>query len=55
MAPIWKKYYSDIGSIMYVVDASNLCQIAAAGVLLYTILAEPGLQQAKVCKTSVYS
>jgi hypothetical protein len=55
MAPIWKKYYSDIGSIMYVVDASNLCQIAAAGVLLYTILAEPGLQKAKVCKTSVYS
>ncbi|PNF36434.1 hypothetical protein B7P43_G15893 [Cryptotermes secundus] len=47
MAPIWKSYYSGIQKIMYVVDASNLCQIAAAGVLLYTILAEPCLQKAK--------
>ncbi|XP_023704885.1 ADP-ribosylation factor-like protein 16 [Cryptotermes secundus] len=48
MAPIWKSYYSGIQKIMYVVDASNLCQIAAAGVLLYTILAEPCLQKAKI-------
>lgn len=48
MAPIWKSYYSGIQKFMYIVDASNLCQIAAAGVLLYTILAEPCLQKAKV-------
>lgn len=48
MSPIWRNYYYGIESIMYVVDASNLCQISAAGVLLYTILAEPCLQKAKV-------
>lgn len=55
MAPIWRNYYSGIRSIIYVVDASNLCQIAAAGVLLYTILAEPRLQKAKVCNICVFS
>lgn len=55
MAPIWRNYYSCIRSIIYVVDASNLCQIAAAGVLLYTILAEPSLQKVKVCNICVYS
>lgn len=54
MAPIWRNYYSCVRSIIYVVDASNLCQIAAAGVLLYTILAEPSLQKAKVCDICVY-
>ncbi|KDR10582.1 ADP-ribosylation factor-like protein 16 [Zootermopsis nevadensis] len=48
MSPIWRNYYYGIESIMYVVDASNLCQISAAGVLLYTILAEPCLQKAKI-------
>lgn len=48
MAPLWNQYYQNITRIIYVVDASNLCQIAAAGVLLYTVLAEPQLKQAKV-------
>lgn len=48
MAPIWKSYYNGINKIMYIVDASNLCQIPAAGVLLYSILAEPSLQKTKV-------
>lgn len=48
MAPLWHHYYQDIKKVMFVVDASNLCQIAAAGVLLYTILSEPKLQSAKV-------
>jgi ADP-ribosylation factor family. len=48
MAPIWESYYNGINKIIYVVDASNLCQIAAAGVLLYSILTEPSLQKAKV-------
>ncbi|PSN48914.1 ADP-ribosylation factor-like protein 16 [Blattella germanica] len=48
MAPIWASYYSEKTKIMYVVDASNLCQIAAAGVLLYSILAEPNLQKSKM-------
>jgi GTPase SAR1 family protein len=48
MAPIWRNYYYETQRIVYVVDASNLCQISAAGVLLYTILAEPCLQKAKV-------
>lgn len=34
--------------IIYVVDTSNLCQISAAGVLLYSLLVEPRLQQVKI-------
>lgn len=48
MAPLWSKYYKTAGKIMFVVDASNLCQIAAAGVLLYSILVNPNLQKTKV-------
>ena len=33
---------------MYVVDASNLCQISAAGVLLYSLLVEPRLENVKI-------
>jgi hypothetical protein len=54
MAPIWRNYYYGIQRIVYVVDASNLCQISAAGVLLYTILANPCLQKAKVQKNFLY-
>lgn len=35
--------------VIYVVDASNLCQISAAGVLLYSLLVEPKLQHVKIC------
>lgn len=48
MAPIWSTYFNDIDKVIYVVDASNLCQISAAGVLLYTVLVNPLLQKAKV-------
>lgn len=48
MAPLWNKYFNGITKIIYVVDASNLCQISAAGLLLYTILADPLLKSAKV-------
>lgn len=48
MAPLWKNYFSNINKVIYVVDASNLCQISAAGVLLYTILVHPALKLAKV-------
>lgn len=48
MAPIWPKYFAGIQRVLYVVDASNLCQISAAGVLLYTILADPQLKNVKV-------
>ncbi|XP_022907977.1 ADP-ribosylation factor-like protein 16 [Onthophagus taurus] len=47
MAPIWSNYFTGIKKLIYVVDTSNLCQISAAGVLLYTILANP---QLKFCK-----
>lgn len=50
MAPLWNQYYHNVTKIIYVVDASNLCQIAAAGVLLYTVLAEPQLKNSKVSK-----
>ena len=36
MAPIWQNYYKQVNKIIFVVDASNLCQIASAGVLFYT-------------------
>ncbi|KAJ6600716.1 ADP-ribosylation factor-like protein 16 [Pseudolycoriella hygida] len=48
MAPMWKNYFGDVKKLMYVVDTSNLCQISAAGVLLYSLLADPRLQHAKV-------
>lgn len=48
MSPLWPKYFEGITKIIYVVDASNLCQISAAGVLLYTIVAHPLLKNAKV-------
>jgi len=33
MAPLWRQsqYFEDVKKLMYVVDASNLCQISAAG------------------------
>ncbi|KAL1138840.1 hypothetical protein AAG570_008902, partial [Ranatra chinensis] len=48
MAPLWNQYYTNVPKIMFVVDASNLCQISASGVLLYTLLSEPTLQKSKV-------
>lgn len=48
MAPLWPKYFKGITNIMYVVDTSNLCQISASGVLLYSILVEPELSNTKV-------
>lgn len=53
MAPIWHKYYSGVKKVIYVVDTSNLCQISAAGVLLYTSLAHPDLKNAKVSTTHI--
>ncbi|XP_036225393.1 ADP-ribosylation factor-like protein 16 [Bactrocera oleae] len=48
MAPLWRQYYEKVSKIIYVVDTSNLCQISAAGVLLYSILAEPRLQRCRI-------
>lgn len=48
MAPLWSKYLHGVTKLLYVVDTSNLCQISAAGVLLYTMLSHPGLQKTKV-------
>ncbi|XP_072387009.1 ADP-ribosylation factor-like protein 16 [Diabrotica undecimpunctata] len=48
MAPIWPKYFGDINKIIYVVDVSNLCQISAACVLLYTVLVNPLLKNAPI-------
>lgn len=36
-----------MGKIIYIVDSSNLCQISAAGVLLYSLLVEPKLKNVK--------
>uniref|UniRef100_A0A2A4JB41 ADP-ribosylation factor-like protein 16 n=1 Tax=Heliothis virescens TaxID=7102 RepID=A0A2A4JB41_HELVI len=47
MAPLWHNYLDGIEKVIYVVDTSNLCQISAAAVLLYTLLAEPRLKNAK--------
>ncbi|XP_053698781.1 ADP-ribosylation factor-like protein 16 [Sabethes cyaneus] len=48
LAPIWRDYLNKpVDRVIYVVDTSNLCQISAAGVLLYSMLAEPRLQKTK--------
>ncbi|KZC11203.1 PREDICTED: ADP-ribosylation factor-like protein 16 [Dufourea novaeangliae] len=51
MALIWKHYFDKIRKLIYVVDASNLCQISAAGVLLYSLLVEPRLRTVKIALT----
>ncbi|XP_057670766.1 ADP-ribosylation factor-like protein 16 isoform X1 [Diorhabda carinulata] len=48
MAPIWPKYFTNVNKIIYLVDASNLCQISAAGVLLYTVLVHPLLKNTPI-------
>lgn len=48
IAPLWHHYYHSVKSIIFVVDASNLCQISASGILLYSVLTEPSLTNAKV-------
>ncbi|KAL7301562.1 hypothetical protein TKK_0005991 [Trichogramma kaykai] len=47
MAPRWKEYLPNVQKIIFVIDASNLCQISAAGVLLYTLLTDPSLQKVR--------
>ncbi|KAG6457754.1 hypothetical protein O3G_MSEX010487 [Manduca sexta] len=47
MAPLWSNYLDGVEKVIYVVDTSNLCQISAAAVLLYTLLADPRLSKAK--------
>lgn len=50
MAPLWSQYFTGIKHIIYVVDASDLCQISAAGVLLYSLLVHPDLSNTRVKK-----
>lgn len=54
MAPLWSKYFAGVDKVIYVVDASNLCQISAAGVLLYSILADPQLKNSEVKKNLAF-
>uniref|UniRef100_T1HY59 Uncharacterized protein n=2 Tax=Rhodnius prolixus TaxID=13249 RepID=T1HY59_RHOPR len=48
MAPLWNHFYRGVKKLMFVVDTSNLCQISAAGVLLYSLLSEPQLRNSKI-------
>lgn len=48
MAPLWSQYLQGVRRLIYVVDASDLCQISAAGVLLYSLLVHPDLSKARV-------
>lgn len=41
-------YCCQIHKIIYVIDTSNLCQISAAGVLLYSFLVDPRLRNIKI-------
>ncbi|XP_050663947.1 ADP-ribosylation factor 1-like 1 [Leptidea sinapis] len=47
MVQLWYSYLDGIEKVIFVVDTSNLCQISSAAVMLYTLLAEPKLRQAK--------
>ncbi|XP_033189045.1 ADP-ribosylation factor-like protein 16 [Bombus vosnesenskii] len=51
MAPIWKHYFEKTRKLIYVIDTSNLCQISAAGVLLYSLLLDPRLRNIKIALT----
>ncbi|VVC87003.1 unnamed protein product [Leptidea sinapis] len=48
MVQLWYSYLDGIEKVIFVVDTSNLCQISSAAVMLYTLLAEPKLRQAKM-------
>ncbi|XP_063395430.1 ADP-ribosylation factor-like protein 16 [Cydia fagiglandana] len=47
MASLWNNYLDGVEKVIFVVDTSNLCQISAAALMLYTLLAEPCLKHAK--------
>ncbi|XP_047984541.1 ADP-ribosylation factor 1-like 1 [Leguminivora glycinivorella] len=47
MASLWNNYLEGVEKVIFVVDTSNLCQISAAALMLYTLLAEPCLKHAK--------
>ncbi|XP_072935609.1 ADP-ribosylation factor-like protein 16 [Epargyreus clarus] len=47
MVSFWKNYLDGVEKVIFMVDTSNLCQISAAAVSLYTLLAEPKLRNAK--------
>ncbi|XP_047485123.1 ADP-ribosylation factor-like protein 16 [Penaeus chinensis] len=48
MAPIWHNYYSGVKKLMYVVDVSNLTQLANATLLFMELLANPKLKTTQV-------
>lgn len=31
MSPLWSRYYDNVNRIIFVIDTSNLCEIAGAG------------------------
>ncbi|XP_045510482.1 ADP-ribosylation factor-like protein 16 [Colias croceus] len=47
MAQLWNSYLDGIEKVIFVVDTSNLCQISAAAVMFYTLVAEPKLRRTK--------
>ncbi|CAK1599277.1 unnamed protein product [Parnassius mnemosyne] len=47
MVTLWSNYLDGIEKVIFVVDTSNLCQVSAAAVMLYTLLAEPRLRRSK--------
>ncbi|XP_014354982.1 ADP-ribosylation factor 1 [Papilio machaon] len=47
MVTLWNNYLEGVEKVIFVVDTSNLCQISAAAVMLYTLLAEPKLRRSK--------
>lgn len=53
IAPLWPKYLKRARKILYVVDASDLCQISCAGVMLYSILGDSNCRHAKVFKKTL--
>ncbi|XP_023023962.2 ADP-ribosylation factor-like protein 16 [Leptinotarsa decemlineata] len=48
MAPMWNLYLNEnVRKVIFVVDVSDLCQISAACVLLYTVMVNPCLRNAQ--------
>ncbi|MBN3310438.1 ARL16 protein, partial [Amia calva] len=48
MGPIWPSYYRDCGSVIFMVDAANTCQVSSSCVQLLSILSAELLQHASV-------
>ncbi|XP_061702843.1 ADP-ribosylation factor-like protein 16 [Syngnathoides biaculeatus] len=48
MGPIWRSYFSDCASVIFVVDSANIAQVSSSCIQLLTVLSDDALRDASV-------